>query len=358
MSYNFQFDGYSELSFALFKPLNISHNIYHTSDVHITATGENIVWYSPGLRLQTIQELEYHHVWIAQHRTQNLLTKPIFVSKNFYGTAIHIEHSFQQTFLFRRTLMNSITDTNYIFVSKAARNTLLGPTSLTAINVETRILLDGLDVTDKIASCTVSYSLNSFVGEVDVAWADPSMYSQVDCSNIPKNYMIERLEVYTRLTTNETPVWVCQGKFFLEKRGTSVSFGSTQLTSWGRNRPAVLSMPYAKPLSRTWSTDTTAKSIATELCSTPELPVTLSWEILDYKVLASNLTVDGDDPVSVISTLAATVGGILTSNRDGVLRVIYRYPLDGVAIYTPQPPDPPQIVGATGGDQQAVIYFS
>lgn len=358
MSYNFQFDGYSELSFALFKPLNITHNIIHTSDLHISSTGENIIWYSPGLHHQTVQELEPYRVWAIPKSIQNLLAKPIFVSKNFYGTAIHIEHSFQQTFLFRRTLMNSITANNYIFINKSARNSLLSETSLTTLSVETRILLDGLDVTNKVASCTLSYSLNSFVGEVDITWADQSMYSQVDCSNIPKNYMIERVEVYTRLTTNQNPVWVCQGKFFLEKRGTTVSFGSVQLTSWGRNRPAVLSMPYAKPLSMTWLEDTTAKTIAEGLCATPALPVTLSWEIMNYKILASNLTVDGDDPVSVIATLAAAVGGILTSNRDGHLRVIYRYPLDGVAVYTPQPPDPPQIIGATGGDQQAVIYFS
>jgi len=198
----------------------------------------------------------------------------------------------------------------------------LANSSVTRIAYEYRVFLDDalIDVTSKIKSCTLSYGIDRYCAEVDITWADYTMYAQVDCSDIPLNYKKERITVFTRIVG--VTDWVPQGKFFLEKRSISVVSDSIELTSWGRNKPALLSAPYASPLSQRWDNDTTAKTIALDII---DGLVPLSWEIMDYTILGGNVIAEKEQPIDVISRLAAPVGGIFSADKSGILRVIYRY---------------------------------
>jgi hypothetical protein len=191
---------------------------------------------------------------------------------------------------------------------------------VTRIAYEYKILLDNVDVSDKIKSCDISYGIDKYCGEVDIKWADYSVYSKIDCSNITLNYKKKRIVVYTKITG--VTDWVCQGSFYLEKRSISVTSSGIEVGSWGRNEPALLSSPYAKPLSQKWETDTTAVAIATEIVGGL---VTLSWGIMDYIILGGNVSAENEQPIDVISKLAAPVGGIFSADRSGHLKVIYRF---------------------------------
>jgi hypothetical protein len=272
------------------------------------------------------------------------ITAPIFMKKNSYGTALRVSHSIASTVNMSWEAINQLLSETRVFSYSRITNNLMSDITVTSIRPEYQVLLDGEDVTGIVKSISITYSRDSYVGEVNINWANADMvhtdsaalYSRIDCSNIARNYMLERVEVYSRLLSNVDTSWVLQGKFFLEKRGTTVTFDGIEFTSWGRSRPAVLSMPYTKPLTFIWTENTTAKAITEDLCAydlsvTPKvalaLPVPLSWEIMDYRVLGSNVDVEGTEPIEVISTLAATVGGILTCKKDGTLRVVYKYPI-------------------------------
>lgn len=324
------------------------------------------------LSQELLLEIELAHVWLeAQPVASANITNTIFLFKNFFGTAAVFTNNITSTIAMTRSLasLNLLVEpTAPLDVFKEFYLNLLPDRQSVAASIEYKILLDGTDVTDKVASCRITYSLDSYVGELDIDWADWTLYSQVDCSNLKNNYMIERVEVYTRVASNASPIWVLQGKFFLEKRSSSVVYNQTTLNSWGRSRPAVLSMPYAKPLTKVWVVDTTALSIADELCrydmsKTPPvlltLPVTLSWEVADYKVLGTNVDVESTEPIEVISTLASTVGGILTCTKEGTLRVMYRYEDRNEAYVLPVPaPNAPEINGVVPGIDYARVYFS
>lgn len=289
--------------------------------------------YQMFLRQPLINELEFIHLF-SRSPIVNSLAAPKFMIKNNYRTALHLENNIRQAvWAARSSIRNSLLNVgDRLFASQRLVNSLLvGVKKSTTISTGYRILLDTIDVTNLVQSCTMNYSMESFTASVDIVWAhtsltkadDNSLYNLIDCSDIPTNYDRERIEVYTCILSNDSPIWTLQGKFFLEKRGTTIDYKSIIPTSWGRNRTAKLALPYATPLSKTWTTTTTAKTIAEELCS--EAGVELSWEIQDYRVLGSNLSVDGAEPISVISTLASTLGGVLTCTKDGTLRVIYRY---------------------------------
>jgi hypothetical protein len=314
------------------------------------------------LRSNLFHELEPKRVSMAPQQIKHNLAAPIFMVKNFFGTAARLTHSIYSQTTTKGVLRHTLNSGNPLSIKGVILNSLLLDSGIVSRHsTDYKILLDGVDITNKVSSCTINYSRDSFVSDVDITWSDPvksEIYHSVDCSNITKNFQIERVEVWTRIKTNAVPIWYLQGRFFLEKRSTSVSYNSIVPTSWGRSRPAVLSLPYALPLTKTWTIDTTARTIAAELCASAPLPVTLSWEVADYVVLGSNLSVDGEEPINVISTLAATVGGILTCAKDGTLRVIYRYSMDTEVVQpTPTVPSTPSIDNVYIGDGQVTVYF-
>lgn len=305
----------------------------------ITEIGDGSDAVSPVLTLNITQQfivrLDSDHLYISQQEVFSL-TAPIYLIKNFHRSFLHLEQNiYQQVELAPQNLRMHLLENSGPPVSFSAPvmfSLLESDHGTTTVKIEYKVLLDGIDVTDLVVACSINFSVGNFTSDVDVTWAhmsltktrgDLSLYNLLDCSNIALNYAVERLEVYTRVATNDNPEWVLQGRFFLEKRGTTTDYSGSAVTSWGRNRTARLTMPYALPLTKVWAETTTAYSIAKELCDTAG--VTLSWEIADYRVLGSNVSVDGEEPISIISALAAVLGATLTTDKDGRLRVLYRY---------------------------------
>jgi hypothetical protein len=301
-------------------------------------------------------EIETNHIFYSES-TSNSITAPIFMVKNFYGTAHRFSHNILTSRFLSRRLRNNLVSHNYLFITKRFGNNLIPDATVTSLQPQYKITLDGVDVTDLVESCNINYSLGSFCGEVDITWADYTLFTDLDISNTDLNYKQERLVVYTRLNSNETPTWMVQGRFFLEKRGTTVGASSIVPTSWGRTKPALLSLPYAKPLTKVWTTDTSAQAIVRSICRSAGVSVV--WEVTDYPILAGNLTADGTEPISLISQLAGVVGGVLTCGTDGTLYVKYRYNLSAKNESTfVSLPETPEINSIVGGDQQAMVYFS
>jgi hypothetical protein len=303
----------------------LTDSVLRTHEAILRQNFQNTIFNTLALTQPVTYRVGYARLFIGQNVMYSFAS-PMSMVRTFNRSALTIENNIR-TFVASSSfrMYNSFKDSVWVDgPSQKLWVTIFDPaTSPVAGNSYTyQILLDDIDVTAKVASCKITYGIDKYCGEVDITWADYTMFDLVDCSNITQNFMHERLTVYT--SRNGEPA-VCQGTFFLEKRGTSATFDKIGLTSWGRTRPAVLSMPYSKPMTKTWDDDTTALAIATEIVATASLPVTLSWEIMDYRVLGGNMIAEAEEPISIISKLAAPVGGILTSDKSGVLRVMYRY---------------------------------
>lgn len=198
-----------------------------------------------------------------------------------------------------------------------------------------RVWLDGVDITGKILSCRVSYSESDFTGTVDITFADWTMYHLVDPMDLTQFGRL-RITVETlRQRVGFPDEWVNQGDFFLEKRSVSADYGSTVPTIWGRSRPALLSNPYASPYTRTWSVVTTAYEVAREVIDTVRVKhpagagIVFRWEIMDYAARAGKFAFSGVLPIDVLNAIAAPIGGVVSTNKDG--DIIVKYKWDNVA---------------------------
>jgi len=278
-------------------------------------------WWTVFSSIRLVNSIGDLVVWESQ-TLENAFAAGFFLATTWNRTALTLENSIQASPVFSSLALSSaIRNHAEIWKTQRLFNNIWGPSSTTQLHYEYQVLLDGIDVTAKTQSCTINYGEDKFCGDIDITWVDRSMYALVDTSNIAANYMLERVVVNTRIV-GETG-WLCQGRFYLEKRGTNVSYDKIDVTSWGRTKPALLDRPYATPVTRTWFTDTTALAIATEMAALG--PVTLHWEIMDYKILGSNFSVDGSSPIDVISQLAAPVGGIVYSGKNAELHVVYPF---------------------------------
>ena len=216
-----------------------------------------------------------------------------------------------------------VSDRNPVYNSLRVNSTITDSAAITSRQVITRynIYFDGEDVTDKIQDCKISYSRDNYCGQIDITWKDWTIFPQLDCSDLTTNYRMERFSVYI----ND----VFFGNFYNEKRDVSVNFTDTSPTSWGRTRTALLSPPYATPITpliKSWNEDEMASSICTYLAGL--YGITLQWNILDFNVRAGKFVMNGEYPIDGIRRLAASVGGILTTSRfSPVLIATYKWPV-------------------------------
>lgn len=204
--------------------------------------------------------------------------------------------------------------------------TIFGAIPSVHTEYEVMILFDGDDITDKVSTCSISYSKDNFTGEINLTFADPSMYRRLNCTNIKENYRRERFEVRTRIKGAST--WHVQGRFFLESRDTSLSHdGGLIPQAWGRTKTAKLSTPYARGISKAWVDLARlyyAKEIALEiLADYPDIE--LVWNVMNYEIWPGRFDLDNVTPIDAIQQLASPLGAIVSTNKAGQLVVRYKW---------------------------------
>jgi hypothetical protein len=186
-------------------------------------------------------------------------------------------------------------------------------------------LINGTEFTGKIKDITITYSIDQYCGECEITWLDWTLFEVFDVAN--QDYFGKlRLRVETKMGNDP---WVSQGDFLIEKRNTTVTPEGIAMTTWGRSKTALLGEPYGKPRTTGWVTDMPASGIARELVEDTNTllgtDISLSWEIYEYTVLSDKLYVQSQFPIEVISKLAEAIGGLVTTDQEGNVKVIYRY---------------------------------
>jgi hypothetical protein len=114
-----------------------------------------------------------------------------------------------------------------------------------------------------------------------------------------------------------------QGRFFIEKPDVLEDRNSVSIPSlWGRSGLARLLDPFAAKLSKTWNQPTTFYEICRELVSGAGMDAaSIVFDIDDYAIPASLLSVTGQYPLQVIIDLASKTNGYVRNGKSGDLWV-------------------------------------
>lgn len=189
-----------------------------------------------------------------------------------------------------------------------------------------KFILDGVDISSKVGSFTITSSLASFCRELTFDITDETLYDTFDFSIIPEE---PRVEVFTRIIELDEydyedeydPAWISQGVFFIERPTFQVGVQETSTGVWGRQSTAVLGEPFAQKISKLWDSNTSVHAIIQEIL---EL-VGLTWDaskcnITDFAVYADTFEADNQYPIEVLNSLLELIVGIegfITSDRLG-----------------------------------------
>ena len=113
-------------------------------------------------------------------------------------------------------------------------------------------------------------------------------------------------------------------RFIAEGRSKSRRRGKTSYNINGRSPTVVLGDRYAEQISKAWA-DTTAKTVATELCLAAN--IALDWQTVDWPLASGKLAVKNKRAIEVIRMLANAVGAVIQSTPIGDLVVRPRHPV-------------------------------
>ena len=257
------------------------------------------------------------------------IARTFFPTKNFKGSMLTGRFTIFQTHrLDHRNFRFDILENTPVLMSRKWHfNIKETDADFTAKSYEVQILLDGDDVTQKVAQCSITYSVEKFCGEVSISWADWEIYDRVNVADMQKNYNAERVEVRSREAGAAD--WTPLGRFFLEKRDVNETFKQIQPRSWGRSTTSKLADPYARPLNQIWESGlegagyVMAQDVVRQICE--DHGVELSWEITDYQILDGNLVAVDETPIRVIERVVKAMGGVVTTDKAGRLRATWRY---------------------------------
>lgn len=277
------------------------------------------VWETVWQRYAQGYGLEMTHVPISYRQTYDLVTTAIF-RKNWSGGLQAFTYNIREPFVFSSRQFNDINERTRVDLRQRVFYTVRENDDYTEnVSYNYRVMLDGLDFTDKVKSLSYNYSLEQYTGECSITWADPQMYAQLD----PLSSMgTVRIEVYTG--HYGFPLTL-QGRFLIEKRSTEIDASKAYPTTWGRTITARLASPHSLPITKTWMYDTKALSIALEVMQLSDPAIQLNWQVTDYDVLGGNFVAAGDEPITLLTKLAEPLGAIVTTNKQGQIVVRYRY---------------------------------
>lgn len=131
-------------------------------------------------------------------------------------------------------------------------------------------------------------------------------------------------------TTQETEITLNGHVFHVIFDGVerSMTLDDCRYKITGRSKTALLSAPYAEPLTRKW-TGQRATDIAGALCTAAG--ITLDWQTIDYTPRGGVFAVDKKRPVEIIRELIDPIDAVMATSLDGsTLKVRPRYPVDPV----------------------------
>lgn len=198
-----------------------------------------------------------------------------------------------------------------------------------------KIILDSLiDITDKISSFSIESAKDSFCKELSFEISDEDFYDTLDFSRIPEN---PRIEIFTSIETDDDynlPIWISQGKFFIERPTYSVNCMQTNTGVWGRQSTAVLNEPFAQKITKLWEENTTVHTIFQEILES----VGLTWNedycnIPNYNIFADTFEASDQYPIEVLKSLIGLILGesaFITSDTLGNIHFnrLIRKPVD------------------------------
>ena len=143
------------------------------------------------------------------------------------------------------------------------------------------------------------------------------------------NVEIEDLAIWQLLQADNAEPMVLEAsvnghdfRFVAEGRSKSRRRGKTSYSISGRSPTVVLGDRYAEQISKAWA-DTTAKTVATELCLAAN--IALDWQTVDWPLASGKLAVKNKRAIEVIRMLANAVGAIIQSTPKGGLVVRPRH---------------------------------
>lgn len=105
--------------------------------------------------------------------------------------------------------------------------------------------------------------------------------------------------------------------FIIDSRERDESFDSDSFTITARSKTSIYGVG-SDPIYKTWG-NTTAHDVITELV--PDAVITIP----NWNLQAELLSSDGDTAISIVSTIAEAVGGIVYTDASGLLHVVPKY---------------------------------
>lgn len=177
-----------------------------------------------------------------------------------------------------------------------------------------KILLDGIDISDKISGFSITCSLNSFCREMTLDVADAALYASLDFTQISET---PEIEIFTKNGSS----FISQGKFFIERPAiTSTTHSDIMQGIWGRSITAKLSSPFSPKVTKSWDEQTTFFGISEEMCTLAGFTWDPAYsDIDDFVIYPYTYEVENFDPIDVITELAVLAGAVVTTDRAGHL---------------------------------------
>jgi hypothetical protein len=174
-----------------------------------------------------------------------------------------------------------------------------------------RIILNGVDITQKVDLFETRFEAENVSGEIEVSIADRAVLDGIVLPRVPQGLSI----VADALVAG---AWVSRGSFFLEETTHPPDLRARTATIWGRTLSARLTKPFAPKISHQWPAATTIAAILQELGAMCGVPIQVQN---DYPICAYCYAVSDWYPSQIIQDLAAKSGQICRPQVDGSLLI-------------------------------------
>jgi hypothetical protein len=158
----------------------------------------------------------------------------------------------------------------------------------------------------EIERIEVSSSMDSSVWTAQVDLADPSDQARTARG---KAFQVDILGEIFEMFVDSLPL-------------EQPAFGQMSGVVTGQSPVAKYDLPWSKPISKTWKTAVMAKDAVEEV-----LQQTVDWQVVDWEIPPDKLSFLDASRLDIATTIVQAVGGVLVSNKNGTLRVPYRFPV-------------------------------